>query len=82
MLHEERADSKWHCFYTLSQALKKLECPTVQSLRHTMRTRLRNADVPVPLVEEILGWNDSSMAAYYGEQTALDNMAGQMKKVL
>jgi len=67
---------------TLSQVLKKLECPTVQSLRHTMRTRLRNADVPVPLVEEILGWNDSSMAAYYGEQTALENMADQLKKVL
>ena len=67
---------------TLSKALKKLGCPTAQSLRHTMRTRLRNANVPVPIVEEILGWNDSSMAAYYGEQTALENMAVELEKAL
>jgi hypothetical protein len=47
-----------------------------------MRTRLRNANVPVPIVEELQGWNDSSMAAYYGEQTALENMAAELKKTL
>ena len=67
---------------TLNKALKSLGCPTTHSLRHTMRTRLRNANVPVPIVEEIQGWNDSSMAAYYGEQTALENMAAELKKTL
>ena len=67
---------------TLSKSLKSIGCPTAQSLRHTMRTRLRNANVPVPSVEEIQGWNDSSMAAYYGEQTALENMAAELKKTL
>ena len=66
----------------LSKALKKLDCPTAQSLRHTMRTRLRNANVPVPVVEEVLGWNDSSMAACYGEQTALETMAVELEKAL
>ena len=67
---------------TLNKALKSLGCPTTHSLRHTMRTRLRNVNAPVPIVEELQGWNDSSMAAYYGEQTALENMAAELKKTL
>lgn len=66
----------------IGKALKSINCPSPHCLRHTMRTRLSNADVPRPVVDEIHGWNDSSMAAHYGEQTALENMARALNKAL
>lgn len=67
---------------TLNKQLRKLGCPTVHCLRHTMRTRLRNANVPVPRVNEIQGWHGESMADYYGEQTALQHMREDLLKTL
>lgn len=67
---------------TLSKVMKRLECYTPHHLRHTMRTRLRNADVAEPRAKEIQGWSRSSIADHYGEQTALANLQADLLKTL
>lgn len=67
---------------TLAKALKKLDCYTCHHMRHTMRTRLRNADVPAIRAEEIGGWSRVSIADQYGEQTALKNLQSDLLKTL
>ena len=64
----------------LAKALKKLDCYTCHHMRHTMRTRLRNADVPAIRAEEIQGWSRVSIADQYGEQTALKNLQSDLLK--
>jgi integrase len=69
-----------------SSALRKvmsgLDCETPHWMRHTMRTRLRNADVPEPRAKEIQGWSRESIADQYGEQTALRNLKADLEKTL
>ena len=67
---------------TLAKALKRLDCYTCHHMRHTMRTRLRNADVPAIRAEEIQGWSRVSIADQYGEQTALKNLQSDLLKTL
>jgi integrase len=60
---------------TVNKALSKLECGTAHQMRHTMKTRLANSDLPLDRLEEIQGWRSrDTMAHRYGEQTALKNM--------
>ncbi len=66
----------------VNKVLKRLECETAHWLRHTMRTRLRNADVPEPRAKEIQGWSRESIAEQYGEQTALRNLQADLLKTL
>jgi integrase len=67
---------------TVNKALKRLGCLTCHSMRHTMRTRLRNADVPAIRAEEIQGWSRVSIADQYGEQTALRNLQKDLLNTL
>lgn len=67
---------------TVNKALKKLDCLTVHSLRHTMSYRLKSANVAEPRIDEILGWSRKSMSAYYGGQSALEAMREDMLKTL
>lgn len=66
----------------LRVATRKLKCLTPHSLRHTMRTRLRNANVPEPLANEIGGWARISVSQYYGKQTALELMKEVLERSL
>ena len=66
----------------VNKVLKRLDCETAHWLRHTMRTRLRNADVPEPRTKEIQGWGRESVADQYGEQTALRNLENDLIKTL
>ena len=68
---------------TVNKALAKLGCGTAHQMRHTMKTRLANADVPLDRIEEIQGWRSrDTMAHHYGEQTALKNMCEALTKSL
>ncbi|WP_404420012.1 tyrosine-type recombinase/integrase [Marinospirillum sp.] len=68
---------------TVNKALAKVECGTAHQMRHTMKTRLSNADVPLSRLEEIQGWRSrDTMAHHYGEQTALKNMHSDLLKAL
>ena len=66
----------------VNKTLKKLDCLTAHSLRHTMSYRLKSANVPEPRIAEILGWSRQSMSAYYGGQSALEAMREDMLKTL
>ncbi|MBY4676495.1 tyrosine-type recombinase/integrase [Marinobacterium arenosum] len=66
----------------VNKVLKRLDCQTAHCMRHTMRTRLRNADVPEPRAKEIQGWSRESVADQYGEQTALRNLRADLLKTL
>lgn len=57
-------------------------CKTCHWLRHTMRTRLRNANVSLDRVKEILGWTGRTMADHYGEGTALEWLHADLLKTL
>lgn len=68
---------------TVNKALSKLDCGTAHQMRHTMKTRLANADVPLDRIDEIQGWRSrDTMAHHYGEQTALKNMKADLLKSL
>lgn len=67
---------------TVNKTLKRLNCLTCHCMRHTMRTRLRNADVPAIRAEEIQGWSRVSIADQYGEQTALRNLQSDLMNTL
>lgn len=60
----------------------RLGCETPHWLRHTMRTRLRNANVPDPRINEIGGWARQSISEGYGVQTALELMQEDLEKSL
>lgn len=66
----------------VNKVLKRLKCGTAHCLRHTMKTRLRNADIPEPRANEIQGWARQSVADHYGEQTALKNLQSDLLKTL
>ncbi|MBY5963776.1 tyrosine-type recombinase/integrase [Marinobacter nauticus] len=68
---------------TVNKALSKLDCRTAHCMRHTMKTRLANADVPLDRIDEIQGWRSrDTMAHHYGERTALKNMEADLLKSL
>ncbi len=67
---------------TLNKALKSRDCFTCHHMRHTMRARLRNADVPAIRAEELQGWARASIADQYGDQTALKNLQADLLKTL
>ncbi|MCJ8340689.1 MAG: tyrosine-type recombinase/integrase [Pseudomonadales bacterium] len=67
---------------TVNKALGRLGCLTCHCMRHTMRTRLRNADVPAVRAEELQGWSRVSIADQYGEQTALRNLQADLLNTL
>lgn len=58
----------------------RLGCKTPYWLRHTMRTRLRNSNVPEPRVNEIGGWARQSVSQGYGVQTALQLMKEDLER--
>jgi len=66
----------------LRKVMGRLDCQTPHWLRHTMRTRLRDADVPEPRAKEIQGWSRDSVADQYGKQTALKNLRADLLKTL
>jgi len=66
----------------VGKVTKRLGCETAHSMRHTMKSRLRNADVPEPRANEIQGWSRESVADKYGEQTALRNLQADLLKTL
>ncbi len=66
----------------VNKVMKRLDCEIAHWMRHTMRTRLRNADVPEPRAKEIQGWSRESVADQYGEQTALRNLKKDLLKTI
>ncbi len=66
----------------VNKVLKRLDSGTAHWLRHTMKTRLRNANVPEPRANEIQGWARQSVADQYGEQTALANLEQDLQRTL
>jgi hypothetical protein len=63
---------------TVNKTLGRLGCLTC----HTMRTRLRNADIPAIRAEELQGWSRVSIANQYGEQSALRNLQANLLNTL
>lgn len=55
---------------------------TSHSFRHAMKDRLRNANAPGLVQDEVGGWSRSSMAEGYGEGTALGILQGFMLRSL
>lgn len=55
---------------------------TSHSLRHAMRDRLRAADAPTPIQDEVGGWSRTSIAEGYGEGTALGILQGYLLRTL
>ena len=47
---------------------------TVHGIRHAFRDRLRNADAPVDLIDQLGGWCPKSVGAGYGEGCALGSL--------
>lgn len=66
----------------LSKLMRARNCHTAHWLRHTMRTRLRNANVSLDRVKELLGWTGRTMADHYGEGTALEWLHADLLKTL
>lgn len=62
-------------------ALKGFSC-TSHGFRHTMKDRLRNANVPKPLQDEILGHSRSSGGEDYGEGTMLERLQEALERSL
>ena len=57
------------------------DCPTSHSFRHTMNTRLRNADCPKDVRNEILGWA-RDISDFYGSPTDLRKKANYLWKTI
>lgn len=55
---------------------------TSHSFRHAMKDRLRNANAPLLVQNEVGGWARSSMAEGYGEGTALGILQGYLQHSL
>lgn len=55
---------------------------TSHSFRHTMRDRLRNANAPKPVQDEVGGWARESIGESYGEGTALSILQGWLLRSL
>ncbi|MCL2525230.1 MAG: tyrosine-type recombinase/integrase [Betaproteobacteria bacterium] len=55
---------------------------TSHNFRHTMRDRLRNANAPRWVQDEVGGWARASVGAGYGEGTALKQLHGFMVAAL
>lgn len=55
---------------------------TSHSFRHAMKDRLRNANAPKLVQDEVGGWSRSSMAEGYGEGTALGILHGYLLRSL
>ena len=64
---------------TLNKWLKsRVSNGVVHSFRHSMRDRLRNADVNPELIDEICGWSQQSVGQRYGNGYSLKHEYGSM----
>ena len=66
----------------MRKVMGRLGCETPHWIRHTLRTMLKNVDVPEPRIKELHGWSRESIADQYGEQTALRNLQEDISKLL
>lgn len=55
---------------------------TTHELRHTMRDRLRNANVPTSEIDAIGGWGKSLAKDNYGEGWTLEFMQGLLQRIV
>lgn len=68
---------------TLNKWMKSLGLDkTTHELRHTMRDRLRNANVPTSEIDAIGGWGKSLAKDNYGEGWTLEFMHGLLQRIV
>ena len=53
----------------------------VHSFRHSFRDRLRQAECPIELIDQLGGWSDNRVGTKYGLGYDLRTMVKYMKKV-
>ena len=63
------------------QSLLGLDAPTSHSFRHTMATRLRDAECPEDMRNEMLGWS-SKVSDRYGSPSDISIKARYLEKTL
>jgi len=68
---------------TLNKWLKsRVSNGVMHSFRHSMRDRLRNADVNPELIDEICGWSQQSVGQRYGNGYSLKHKYGSMLGII
>ena len=55
---------------------------TVHGLRHSMRDRLRNADAPTELIDQIGGWSLQTVGQQYGNGYSIDKTEEWLGKIV
>ena len=54
----------------------------IHSFRHSMRDRLREANCPTEMIDQIGGWSDSKVGSSYGNGYSLLNLIKILSKIV
>ena len=68
---------------TLNKWIKQIGGPscTVHGFRHSLRDRLRNADAPSELIDQIGGWSLQTIGQGYGDGYSIEKLHEWMKRI-